>query len=48
MSIRAGHFIIHHPEKGKIRVINILTGDAGEFDLESFVAAINEWYDDHF
>ena len=48
MSIRAGHFIIHHPNNGKIRVVNLMTGDAGEFDLEVFVAAIDKWYGENF
>ena len=44
MSVRVGNYIIHHPHQGKVRVINVESGEAGDFDEGSLGAWIDKWF----
>lgn len=48
MSIRVGNYILHHPHNGKIYVINVQSGEAGDFSEDVLGAAIDKWFWEEF
>ena len=48
MSIRVGNYLLHHPHNGKIRVINVQSGEAGDFFEDSLGTWIDKWFWEEF
>ena len=48
MSIKIGNYIIHAPHKGKVWIVNVVTGDGGSFPVEELAELVDKYFAEKF